>query len=130
MNKFAKLWKGKFKMLLMAISVSAFCLTGATIDDCAMVQEVFVNGKSIGDGIVTKPSMARHIRPHSDLPIYTIDSNSWAAAWSQSDYMWEKDVTFIKPSNGTKPSNICDVRNFQFVTFYNFQKGNQNVVDE
>ena len=100
-----------------AISVEAICLTGSTIDDCGIVQDIHKNNTSIGRGIVTKASMVKHLTPATDLIIYVVPDQVWTGVWVNTDRVWSKNIKYIKPSSGSG-GNSCEVAHFTFVTNY------------
>ena len=110
-------------LISMTISVKAFCLVGSTIDDCAIEQEIYKNGKSVGNGLVTKASMVRHLSSVSNLPVYVVPSDVWLGVWVRSDSVWEKDIEYFKPVSSGNISYSCNAANFKFVTMYDFGEG-------
>jgi hypothetical protein len=99
------------------IFVEAICLTGSTIDDCGIVQQIHKNNVSIGKGIVTKKSMVKHLDPVTDLTIYVVPDDVWKGVWVNTDKVWSKQIRYIKPSSGNA-GNACEVAHFTFVTNY------------
>jgi hypothetical protein len=104
------------------IFVEAICLTGSTIDDCGIIQDIHKNNASIGRGIVTKKSMVKHLTPVTDLTIYVVPDDVWSGVWVNTDRVWNKNIRYIKPSSGNA-GDSCEVANFKFIT--NYSLGNE-----
>jgi len=108
-------------VLSAGIFVEAICITGSTLDDCGMIQDIHKNNSSIGRGIVTKASMVKHLAPTSDLIIYVVPDEVWKGVWVNTDRVWDKKIRFIKPSS-ENTGESCEVANFKFITNYTLLK--------
>jgi hypothetical protein len=112
-------------ILSAGIYVEAFCLTGSTLDDCGIIQQIHKNNASIGKGVVTKKSMVKHISSATDLPIFVVPDDVWKGVWVNTDKVWNKNIKFIKPTGSADPVDSCEVANFQFITNYSLGPNNE-----
>jgi len=99
------------------ITLKAICLAAA-ITDCGIITEVFQDGKSIGQGIVTFEEVAQKIANESGLKTFTIPKDDFLKIF-QSDAI-DFDVEIVLPNDPEQPQPECDAsKKFEFVTKWN-----------
>ena len=96
------------------ITLKAICLAAA-VTDCGIVTEIFQDGKSIGQGIVTFEAVAQKLASESGLPAFTIPKKDFLTVF-QSNAI-DFDVQIVLPNEPDKPQPQCDAsKKFEFVT--------------
>lgn len=103
-------------LLSATVIVKAFCLT-QDVTDCGIVQEVFVDGKSKGQGLVTFEEVAESLATTTGLPTFTIPKSQFVKLFNSD--VFEYDVSIVFPEPPGEDINVCPVVNkFEFVTRY------------
>jgi hypothetical protein len=98
------------------ITLKAFCLS-VGLTNCGIVTEVFQNGKSLGDGLVTFSEVSQTLASETGLRAFTIPKADFLKIFESDAF--EFDVELVLPNDPDKPQPECKADKFEFVTKWN-----------
>lgn len=95
------------------ITLKAICLAAA-VTDCGIVTEVWQNGKSLGNGIVTFAEVSQKLASETGLRAFTIPKNDFLKIYQSESLNFDVDI--VLPNEPDKPQPECKADKFEFVT--------------
>lgn len=95
------------------ITLKAICLA-AGLTDCGIVTEVYGDGKSLGQGLVTFAEVAEKLSNESGLKPYIISKEDFDKIFNSRNF--DFDIEIVLPNEPDQPIPGCKVDKFEFVT--------------
>jgi hypothetical protein len=95
------------------ITLKAICLA-AGLTDCGIVTEVYGDGKSLGEGLVTFAEVSEKLSNESGLKPYLIPKADFEKIFNSNNF--DFDVTIVLPNEPDDPIPGCKAEKFEFVT--------------
>jgi len=99
--------------ILSASLVTAICILQGQ-DQCGIIQDIFVDQKKIGKGIITFEGPAEVLSSETGLPAYTISETNFRKIWNSGMFLY--DIRYVIPKDPDKPIKCHVGGKYEFVS--------------